>query len=518
MYKLFISHSSKDIDLVERLLTLFQLGMGISREDIFCTSLTGTLETGKPYIEKTRKVVTECNAVVFCMTESYLQSKFCLAELGASWACNQQIFPLLAPGMTEKAFANTPLEGVQCLHMDRKEDLHQLGDDFQKLGLASLSFTRYGKEVECFLKEDMTNMRYSNPITNTEYKKADTKDILEIERQARNQASMRFLAGVMYSEGILISQDKKKGYDFLEWAAQEGYTPAITFLASECRQGACSFYELSDLFEQVRKAEEKEESVVGLGTHYRLGLGCEIDIEKALYWYEKEAASGVVDAYEAAGDIYQMQGRHEEAIRYYTRCMEEGSLSAACKLGILYQEGWGGDESLGKAVYFLDIAAKAGITEAKFRLGEIYFTEHGLMKRNFTLAGKWYLAAAKDGHVAAMERSGYCCQHGLGVAKDVQKALEWYRKSAAGGYGEAYLRLADLLAIQGDYKEAFIWYEKAGGQGIPQAHRKKGDCYLYGLGVEKDIAAAIICYQAAARQKEPVALLRLKELCPDRGN
>lgn len=516
MYKLFISHSSKDIDLVESLLVLFQLGMGIPREDIFCTSLTGTLETGKPYIEKTRKVVTECNAVVFCMTESYLQSKFCLAELGAAWACNQQIFPLLAPGMTENAFSNTPLDGVQCLHMDRKADLHQLGDDFQKLGLASLSLTRYGEEVERFLKQDVIAARslsYST-IANTEHQKM-IDDISMFERQARSDLSMRFLVGCMYLEGIIIPENKEKAYDFLKWAADDGYAPAIELLTSQCRQGACNLYEMSDMFDKIRQTECETRTVAGLASCYRAGLGCEIDMEKALHYYQQEAALGIVDAYQSLGDIYQMYGRYEDAIHCYAYCVQEGSVSAAYKLGMLYQNDCGENVSLSKAIYYLNYAAKAGMTEAKYHLGEIYFIEYGLLKRNFTLAAKEYLAAAKEGHTMARERIGYCYHHGLGISENRKEAIEWYRKAADGGYGKAQLELADLLAAEKNYEEAFQWYENAGRQGLAEAHRKQGDLYLYGLGTEKDVAAAIKCYESAARQNEAVAILRLKELRPD---
>lgn len=516
MYKLFISHSSKDIDLVERLLILFQLGMGISREDIFCTSLTGTLETGKPYIEKTRKVVTECNAVVFCMTDSYLQSKFCLAELGAAWACNQQIFPLLAPGMTEAAFANTPLDGVQCLHMDRKADLHQLGDDFQNLGLASLSLTRYGKEVERFLNEEVITaggMSHST-IANTEYQKV-MDDMGVFERQARSDLSTRFLVGSMYLEGILIPENKEKAYDFLKWAADDGYAPAIELMASQCRQGVCNLYGMSDMFHKIRQAESETKTVAGLGVYYQLGIGCEIDMEKALHCYEQEADLGIVDAYQSLGDMYQMHGRYEEAIRCYAYCVKEGSVSAAYQLGMLYQNDCGENASLNKAIYYLNFAANAGMAEAKYQLGEIYFIEYGLLKRNFSLAAKAYLAAAKEGHTAACERIGYCCHHGLGVSENRKEAMEWYRKAADHGYGKAQLELADLLAAEKKYEEAFQWYESAAKQGFAEAYRKQGDLYLYGLGIEKDVAAAIKCYESAARQNEAVAMLRLKELCPN---
>lgn len=516
MCKLFISHSSKDIVLVKRLMTLFQMGMGIPKEEIFCTSLTGTLETGKPYIEKTRRVVTECGAVIFCMTEAYLESKFCIAELGAAWACNQQIFPLLGPGMTEHAFANTPLDKVQCLHMDREADLHQLGDDFQQLGLAKVSIAQYGAEVERFLAEErLQEMRIQNRFVEKNQNKLEDIDAAKLEKLARNDVKTRFLTGVMYLEGILLPKDLKKGYDFLEWAAKEEYQPAAAWLAKQCRNGVCDLYEWNAVFAKLGQAEKNGEDAsvfLELGHAYRLGLGCEMDIKKALAYYEKSAAQGMLEACEEAGNLHQKKGEIEEAIRCYIRCMKEGSTSAAYQLGLLYQDGWSEGVSLHQAIYCLNAAAQAGMPEAQFQLGELYFVEHGLLKRNFVLASQHYLLAAEVGHGIAMERIGRCCQYGLGVPKDIEAAKDWYEKSARKGYGKASLQLADLLAEERMYVEALPWYEKACKQGIAEAYRKIGDCYLYGIGVERNLAAAIENYQAAARQREDVAILKLQDL------
>lgn len=515
MYKLFISHSSKDIALVKRLMTLFQMGMGIAKEEIFCTSLTGTLETGKPYIEKTRNVVTKCDAVIFCMTEAYLESKFCIAELGAAWACNQQIFPLLGPGMTEHAFANTPLDKVQCLHMDRESDLRQLGDDFQRLGLAKVFIAQYGAEVERFLAEEHLQEKGTlNRFAEKKQSMIEEIDMAMLEKRARNDVKARFLAGVMYIEGILVPKDFKKGNDLLEWAVEQDYHPAIAFLAKQCRQGVCDSYEWEHVFERLARSEACEEASISmeLGHAYRLGLGCEMDIEKALAYYEKSAAQGMLEAYEEAGDIHQKKGKIEDAIRCYVQCMKEGSPSAAYKLGLLYQDGWSEGASLNQAIYCLNVAAQSGMPEAKFQLGELYFIEHGLLRRNFVLASQYYLSAAEAGHGIAMERIGYCYQYGFGVTQDTCLAKDWYEKSAKKGYGKASLQLADLLAEERMYVEALPWYEKACKQGIPEAYRKIGDCYLYGIGVERNRAAAIENYKAAARQKEAVAILKLQDL------
>ena len=49
MNGIFISHSTKDRELVEQIVELLQLGMGVEPSKIFCTSLEGTLPTGEDF-------------------------------------------------------------------------------------------------------------------------------------------------------------------------------------------------------------------------------------------------------------------------------------------------------------------------------------------------------------------------------------------------------------------------------------------------------------------------------------
>ena len=53
------------------------------------------LETGYSFIEKIRKNLQECETVISIITEEYLESAFCLVEMGAAWAMSKHYFPLV---------------------------------------------------------------------------------------------------------------------------------------------------------------------------------------------------------------------------------------------------------------------------------------------------------------------------------------------------------------------------------------------------------------------------------------
>ena len=85
MKKIFISYCTKNKELAEAFIEFLQLGMGIAKQDIFCTAYLEMLETGGKFSEKIRQQLQNCEAFVSLITEEYLKSAFCLVEMGAAW-------------------------------------------------------------------------------------------------------------------------------------------------------------------------------------------------------------------------------------------------------------------------------------------------------------------------------------------------------------------------------------------------------------------------------------------------
>jgi hypothetical protein len=73
---------------------------------------------------------------------------------------------------------------------------------------------------------------------------------------------------------------------------------------------------------------------------------------------------------------------------------------------------------------------------------------------------------------------------GFGVTKDYEKALEWYRKAAAGGSAMAENNIGIFylkgLGIPRDRQEAIKWFRQAAAHGDPDALRN-----LKSLGINK---------------------------------
>lgn len=151
-YKVFISHSTNDKALALSFTEFLQLGMGLAKEEIFCSSINGTLRTGKEFIPDIKEKLTGCHVVIFLITPAYMESKFCLAELGAARALNQNIYPLIASSLDFSCLDATPLKGVQALRMaDGKGLMALYGEWIEEKIVSSKGLPAFSDYMERFL-------------------------------------------------------------------------------------------------------------------------------------------------------------------------------------------------------------------------------------------------------------------------------------------------------------------------------------------------------------------------------
>jgi len=104
---------------------------------------------------------------------------------------------------------------------------------------------------------------------------------------------------------------------------------------------------------------------------------------------------------------------------------------------------------------------------------------------------KQLLQQAAAGDAYAQLNVGAAYDNGLGVDRDIDKALFWYQKAAEKGVAEAQFNLAHLLVTQElSATTAAEWMRKAADQGMVDAEYLMGVIYAEGLGVEMDKAEA----------------------------
>jgi TPR repeat protein len=111
------------------------------------------------------------------------------------------------------------------------------------------------------------------------------------------------------------------------------------------------------------------------------------------------------------------------------------------------------------------------------------------------LAAKEFRAAAEVGNADAQFNMALMYERGIGVSKDEQESIVWYRKSAEQGNSNAQFNLAVLYengrGTAVDFAEANQWYRKAAAQGDGLAAGNLGMLYIRGQGVEQDKVAGM---------------------------
>lgn len=129
--KIFVSHAAADWELVEKLIDLLRLGVGVSADDIFCSSIKGNIPNGELFVQEILKNLKSTDLIIAVLSESYFKSQFCLAEVGAAQvrriASEAKFHSLLVPPAAYSDFTGV-LYGVQSGLILDKGELSELRD------------------------------------------------------------------------------------------------------------------------------------------------------------------------------------------------------------------------------------------------------------------------------------------------------------------------------------------------------------------------------------------------------
>ncbi|WP_058953040.1 SEL1-like repeat protein [Clostridium tyrobutyricum] len=145
-----------------------------------------------------------------------------------------------------------------------------------------------------------------------------------------------------------------------------------------------------------------------------------------------------------------------------------------------------------------------------YQLKQGYKFANGIgVEKNYNTALQWFKKAAEQGNTEAQNWIGAMYEKELGVEKNYKEALKWYRKAADQGdangqYNIGYMYM-EGLGVEKNYEEAVKWYLKAGNQGDAEAQSWLGYLYREGLGVERNYEEAVKWYKKAAEQGNDIS-------------
>jgi hypothetical protein len=143
----FISHSSRDVELARALIDLLRVSLGLRADQIRCSSVDGyRLSVGVNSESQLREEVNASEVVIGLITPNSLASYFVMFELGARWGANQFLAPVLAGVRPNELSA--PLSFLNALSTNNESQLYQLLDNLaKKLGIVVAPAHTYVREI-----------------------------------------------------------------------------------------------------------------------------------------------------------------------------------------------------------------------------------------------------------------------------------------------------------------------------------------------------------------------------------
>ena len=148
--------------------------------------------------------------------------------------------------------------------------------------------------------------------------------------------------------------------------------------------------------------------------------------------------------------------------------------------------------------------ARQGDIRSQISIAGMYFSGVGVPK-NLDRAITWYRLAAEQGHPIAQNNLA-----GILFESNPEEAIKWLLLAAENGIPFAQSFLGDLFTgaydlpnhvqkkFNDNFNEALKWYKKSGEGGFAYAYHRLGEIYATGEGVDKNESEALKCYEQAA--------------------
>ncbi len=146
---------------------------------------------------------------------------------------------------------------------------------------------------------------------------------------------------------------------------------------------AVNAYEAGDyktaMNEWMVLAEKNDPAAMrNIGHLYRLGLGTDVNYERALHWYKRASELGFARAQANVASMY-LKGQgvpqdYVQAADWFTKAARNGHTIAQYNLGLMYEYGKGVEKSTSKALAWYNLAAKAGHPKALNKLSILVAT------------------------------------------------------------------------------------------------------------------------------------------------
>jgi len=262
---------------------------------------------------------------------------------------------------------------------------------------------------------------------------------------------------------------------------------------------------LEDLLK--RAAAGDVDAQIRMGNRYLCGVTVEVDLDEASKWFLLAGKSGSAAGFMSLGLHYSGSAKPRDvakAMYFYEKAAKLGHVDAQLNLGRFYFVGDGVEQDYVKARKWIQKAAAQGSPQGYFLMGALYDGELGL-KRDIKKAIKFYELSIEGGYACAMHNLGCIYLYGQGVEADEERSTELFRKGAEFNHPPSLCNLGAAYSfgrgVEKDMEEAVRLFREAAVRGYAVAQMNIAGSLAFGQGCRKNIPLSY----AWAKIAEPVS-------------
>lgn len=364
-------------------------------------------------------------------------------------------------------------------------------------------------------------------------------ELLAVLANHNEPESQLLVARQIFAQEQPLAEDLIRARQLLESSAAAGYVEAQLSLGLKYGKGIDGFPENKNKAFELYKLAAEQNNIFALhniAAYYRYGLTVEVNLHKAIEYYEKATAGGLYDGHCLIGDVYRIDltppdfikaeehynkaiqapqnstrlvncyeglgilnketfNHTDKAIDFLQQAVELGSGFAAYNIAVIYDFAKYNTQNYGKALEYYEKAIELDYPEAGANLGFMYEAGKGELEADNEKALHYYQLGAEAKHPQAMNNLGTFYLEGIAIAKDINKGLALYKEAADLGNDFASENYGDILwegeLLPGNYIEACNYYQIAYEQQFKDAYPDLAFCYSYGAGRHKNLDKAL---------------------------
>ena len=250
---------------------------------------------------------------------------------------------------------------------------------------------------------------------------------------------------------------------------------------------------------QAADAGHPEAALLVAWIHFK-GYGTAKDYAEALRWYRTATDRGVIEAPNEIGWLFYkgfgVDQDYAQALRWFRKGDSMGDTSAMLNIGAMYRDGTGVKEDQAEAVRWYRKVADAGTQPMGQALVGVHYQIGQGVEQDYAEAMRWYQAALAVGESGTGRTKGAKAEPNSATLSGLNPATAWFRaeNDEDEGKNQARVLIGTLyengLGVRRDYDEALRWYRLAAERNFSHAFYAIGVMYEKGRGVPEDLRQA----------------------------